>query len=151
MGVAHTGVLRDSFGPCWDSHVSDPNVVKFRRNKSLTRDGIDAFWKSKKDKEEEHLKDISLLSPRSQVFNFFFLIFIPTTKILFEGGVDSETGLEKIIQKNGWWVSSNSAFLNEPPVIASDGTQQRYASQFHVTRTDGSSSNTPHGRTGVSA
>ncbi|KAL6504704.1 hypothetical protein OROHE_023462 [Orobanche hederae] len=104
----------------WDSPVHDPNDVKYRRNKSLTKGEIEAFWKSKKQKEEEHLKDISLLSPRSK-------------KILFEEtGGGSEAGLEKIIQKNGWWVRSNSAFLNEPPVIASEGPPHRYASHFHV-------------------
>ncbi|GFQ04476.1 hypothetical protein PHJA_002591500 [Phtheirospermum japonicum] len=50
----------------WDSPVQDPNVVKYRRNKSLTKEEIEVFWKSKKQKEEEHLKDISLLSPRTQ-------------------------------------------------------------------------------------
>ncbi|GER42477.1 negative elongation factor D [Striga asiatica] len=119
----------------WDSPISDPNLVKYRRNKSLTKEEIEAFWKSKRQTEEDHLKDISLLSPRSK-------------KILLEEGGESEAGLDKIIRKNGWWVSSNWAFLNEPPVIASEGGSQRYASQFHVGETAGSRFT---GRTGIGA
>ncbi|XP_073135829.1 uncharacterized protein [Henckelia pumila] len=115
----------------WDSPASDPNSVKLRRNKSLTKEGIEAFWNSKKRKEEEHLRDISLLSPR-------------TRDILFEEAASNEAGkelldmmenasnLDKLIQKNGWWISSNSAFLNEPPVIAMESSNKTYASHFHV-------------------
>ncbi|EYU32774.1 hypothetical protein ABFS82_14G044700 [Erythranthe guttata] len=106
----------------WDSPVTDPNIVKLRRNKSLTKDGIESFWKSKKEKEEEHLRD-SLLSPRSRHKTTVFNEMLE---------MENETNLEKLIQKNGWWVSSNLAFLNEPPVIAEEGTVGRYASQFHV-------------------
>ena len=33
--------------------------MKFERNKSLTKEGIDAYWKSKKRDEEEHLTSVS--------------------------------------------------------------------------------------------
>ncbi|KAI3460331.1 hypothetical protein Pfo_016994 [Paulownia fortunei] len=135
----------------WDSPVPDPNLVKFRRNKSLTKEEIEAFWKSKKKKEEEHLKDISLLSPRSQKTIFEEAAerrnqtastesLSKTENELLD--MESETSLEKIIQKNGWWISSNWAFLNEPPVIGQEGTAQRYASQFHVAGMAGPSSTT---------
>ncbi|KAG6408774.1 hypothetical protein SASPL_131797 [Salvia splendens] len=119
----------------WGS-IKDPKAVNLTRNKSLTKDEIDAFWKSKKLKEEEHLRDISLLSPRTQ-------------KMIFEEAVEScegangeeaesETSLEKLLQKNGWWISSNWAFLNEPPVIRQEGTGHKYVSQFHVADASGS-------------
>ncbi|XP_051150067.1 uncharacterized protein LOC127264534 [Andrographis paniculata] len=120
----------------WDSPASksNPNEAELRRNKSLTRDEIEAFWKLKKLKEEEHLKDISLLSPRTQK-----IIFEEAVKRTAQPGIekelleaDTETSLEKLILKNGWWISSTSAFLNEPPVIAPEGTANKYTAQFHV-------------------
>ncbi|XP_022852967.1 uncharacterized protein LOC111374527 [Olea europaea var. sylvestris] len=106
----------------WDSPVPDDKAVKFQRNKSLTKEEIEAFWKSKKRKEEEHLREISALSPRSQ----------EQIKEKLFPLLESETSLDKLLQKNGWWISSTSAFLNEPPVIASDGSNQKYKSQYHV-------------------
>lgn len=34
-------------------------TVKYQRNHSLTRDEIDTYWKSKKQKEEEHNEIVS--------------------------------------------------------------------------------------------
>ncbi|KAL1534834.1 hypothetical protein AAHA92_30963 [Salvia divinorum] len=135
----------------WGSNVDDPKAVKFTRNKSLTKDEIDAFWKSKKLKEEEHLRDISLLSPRTQKMIFEEVVERcegangeQAEKNLLE--MESETSLEKLLQKNGWWISSNWAFLNEPPVIQQEGTAHKYVSQFHVADVAGSTS-----RTGISS
>ncbi|PIN15236.1 hypothetical protein CDL12_12112 [Handroanthus impetiginosus] len=138
----------------WDSPVPDPNAAKFRRNKSLTKEEIEAYWKSKKQREEEHLRDISLLSPRTQK-----IIFEETAERSKQGegtvplpaaekellDLERETSLDK----NGWWISSNWAFLNEPPVIAQEGTGEKYAAQFHVAKMAGSAA--PHGPTGISA
>lgn len=41
-----------------------------KRNRSLTKDEIDAYWKSKKKIEEEHLRAISNLSETIQVSNW---------------------------------------------------------------------------------
>lgn len=38
-----------------------------KRNRSLTKDEIDAYWKSKKKIEEEHLRAISNVSETIQV------------------------------------------------------------------------------------
>ncbi|KAL2538320.1 hypothetical protein Fot_19711 [Forsythia ovata] len=125
----------------WGSPVPDPKDV-FKRNNSLTKEEIDVFWKSKKRKEEEHLRDISLLSPRSQeqiIFEKSSSELLPNTSK--EKLLESETGLDKLLQKNGWWISSNSAFLNEPPVIVSDGPNQKYASQYHVANLTGLTKN----------
>ncbi|CAI9755876.1 unnamed protein product [Fraxinus pennsylvanica] len=120
----------------WDSPVPDDKAVKFQRNKSLTKEEIEAFWKSKKRKEEEHLREISVLSPRSQ-------------EQIKENFLESETSLDKLLQKNGWWISSNSAFLNEPPVIAPDGSNQKYKSQYHVATLTGITKT--HVQTGLGA
>ncbi|EPS69851.1 hypothetical protein M569_04910, partial [Genlisea aurea] len=108
----------------WDSHVSDPKHEKVRRSKSSTREEIAAFWKSKKQIEEEHLRDICFLSPRSQRLN--------SDPFPADYDVDTDARIERVLQKNGWWISSNSAFLNEPPVIPPEGSARKYASQFHV-------------------
>lgn len=47
----------------------------------MTKEEIGAFWRSKKEKEEEHLRDLSLLSPRTKVF-FFDLLIMFLSKIL---------------------------------------------------------------------
>ncbi|KAK1411156.1 hypothetical protein QVD17_37701 [Tagetes erecta] len=63
---------------------------------------------------------------------------LPTTKEVEtqeEEEEEKEENREKLFKKHGWWINSRWAFLNEPPVIASE-TPSRYASQFHVARND---------------
>ncbi|CAK9176380.1 unnamed protein product [Ilex paraguariensis] len=138
----------------WDSHVPDPKAVKLKRNQSLTKEGIETYWRKKKQIEEEHLKAISDLSSTSQVsalketekrLQRSSSLPEANTKFL---DTESESSLEKLILKNGWWISSNSAFLNEPPVIESEGPTYKYAAQFHVASMAASK---PHGQTGISA
>ncbi|GFZ10337.1 hypothetical protein Acr_21g0009360 [Actinidia rufa] len=139
----------------WDSTVQDSTTVKLQRNKSLTKEGIEAYWRSKKKAEEEHLRAISdiLITKSSQES----MVKEPEIKIqrstsmplskTKEGQLEmeTETSLEKRILKNGWWTRSNSAFLNEPPVIGSEGgPAYKYASQFHVAGVASSDSN-PNG------
>ncbi|CAI9116767.1 OLC1v1018003C1 [Oldenlandia corymbosa var. corymbosa] len=143
----------------WDSPVPDPRLEKLRRNSSLTRDEIQAFWRSRKAKEEEHLRDISSLSPRSQELVFedarrrnqrSSSLPLPDTNDDDFDMKSDQLGIDKLIQKNGWWISSNWAFLNEPPVIGNEGRQYKYASQFHVANM-GPSSHTHNAQTGVGA
>ncbi len=124
----------------WDSHVPDPKALKFQRNRSLTKDEIDTYWRSKKKKEEQHAPNLShgdqentgeqseKTYKRSSSF--------PTASNPKENLVDSlethEERVEKLFKKNGWWISSNWAFLNEPPVILTEAPTYKYAAQFHV-------------------
>ncbi|KAG6408815.1 hypothetical protein SASPL_131840 [Salvia splendens] len=55
-----------------------------------------------------------------------------------EGANGEEAEKNLLLQKNGWWISSNWAFLNEPPVIRQEGTGHKYVSQFHVADASGS-------------
>ncbi|KAF8377920.1 hypothetical protein HHK36_031308 [Tetracentron sinense] len=144
----------------WDSHVPDPKAEKplnssfsthsylllglsvtYQRNLSFTKGEIESYWRSKKKIEEEHLRAISGLSENSQESTF-----AESGRMLQRSSslplanrrenfmsVDSNTGLEKLIKRNGWWTSSNWAFLNEPPVIAAEGPTYKYASQYHIT------------------
>lgn len=146
----------------WNSPVEDPKLVKLRRNSSsLTKEEIEAFWRSKKQTEEEHLREISALSPRTQMhvfeeakqrFQRSGSLPLADTKEEEEGGqevVGMESAAESFIKKHGWWISSDWAFLNEPPVIAAEGPKYKYAAQFHIA--DMASSKTNNAQTGVGA
>ncbi|XVE94688.1 hypothetical protein REPUB_Repub02eG0030600 [Reevesia pubescens] len=126
----------------WDSPVSDPTSVKMKRNRSLTKEEIEAYWRSKKKTEEEHLKAICSPSDSSSQLETPFEEYrmkymrsssmpVPNTKQGFLG-TDAETSMEDIIKKNGWWTRSNWAFLNEPPVL--DRPTNSYKPQFHIAK-----------------
>ncbi|KAK6938826.1 hypothetical protein RJ641_032334 [Dillenia turbinata] len=126
----------------WDSPVLDPKRVKFQRNWSLTKGEIEAYWKSKKETEEEHLRDI-YGSPNSTEEK----IYTSTRKYQRSSSLpksntkerfmemEGESNLEQFIniKNSAWWTRSTSAHLNEPPVIGSEGgPSYKYASQYHV-------------------
>ncbi|XVE56067.1 hypothetical protein DITRI_Ditri03aG0207300 [Diplodiscus trichospermus] len=140
----------------WDSPVSDPTSVIRKRNRSLTKEEIEAYWRSKKKIEEEHLKAIFSPSDSCSQLETPFEEYggkymrsssmpLPDTKQGFLD-MDAETSLENIIKKNGWWTRSNWAFLNEPPVL--DRPTNSYKPQFHVANLAASKLNTD---TGISA
>ncbi|XP_076916361.1 uncharacterized protein LOC143576052 isoform X1 [Bidens hawaiensis] len=124
----------------WDSHVPDPKSVHLERNKSMTKEEIATYWRSKKNVNEEHavLKKTYTFSEVDQK-NGSGKIYrrstsLPITKedpIIETQKDDDEEKREKLFKKHGWWINSRWAFLNEPPVIATE-TPSRYASQFHV-------------------
>ncbi|KAL8087783.1 hypothetical protein AgCh_037798 [Apium graveolens] len=95
-------------------------AVKYQRNHSLTREEIDTYWKSKKQKEEEHIETVSERSGEvEKSYQRSKSAPLSTTKgrFLDMGSDDNEASSQKLILKSGWWMSSNSAFLNEPPVL----------------------------------
>ncbi|KAK2392542.1 DNA polymerase epsilon catalytic subunit A [Trifolium repens] len=110
----------------WDSHTTDPKSTSLQRNRSLTNEEIDAFWKSKKDTEEEHLKAISNLSKTIQPGKYEDTVSL--SRRMKKDHVDKN--MEHLVKKNGWWTKSNWAFLNEPPVM--EAPTNKYASQFHI-------------------
>ncbi|KAI4336870.1 hypothetical protein L6164_015348 [Bauhinia variegata] len=125
----------------WDCPTLDPKSARLQRNRSLTKEEIDAYWKSKKEKEEEHLRAISTLSDtllrehaRRHVdaenkFNKSSAINL--THIRENSAVvNLDTNLEEFIKKNGWWTKSSWAFLNEPPAM--EAASNKYAAQFNV-------------------
>ncbi|KAK1389334.1 DNA polymerase epsilon catalytic [Heracleum sosnowskyi] len=105
----------------WSSTVQDPTAaVIYRRNHSLTREDIDTYWKSKKLKEEEPIEIASEETGRAEKsYQRSSSVPLSTTKERFldTGSDDNEGSSEKLILKSGWWMRSNSAFLNEPPVL----------------------------------
>ncbi|KAK9270630.1 hypothetical protein L1049_026212 [Liquidambar formosana] len=125
----------------WNSPITDPKSVRYQRNWSLTRGEIEAYWSSKKKTEEEHLRAICGSLDISQddtpeesgrrVLQRSTSLPLSNTKENFMD-ISTETSFEKLIKKNGWWTWSNSAFLNEPPVLASEGPPNTYGPQIHV-------------------
>ncbi|KAF8377921.1 hypothetical protein HHK36_031309 [Tetracentron sinense] len=126
----------------WDSHIPDPKAVIYQRNLSSTKGEIEAYRRSKEKVEEEHLRTIPDSSESSQEISTFAesggrlqrsrsLPLANKREDLIS--VDANIGLEKLIKKNGWWASSNWAFLNDPPEIATECPSYKYASQYHIT------------------
>ncbi|GMP81386.1 hypothetical protein CsSME_00036119 [Camellia sinensis var. sinensis] len=129
----------------WDSQVPDPRTAEIQRNQSLTNEGIEAYWRSKKKVEEEHLRAISDLLMKSSQESIIMeserkrssSLPLSNTKESQREMETDQTNLEKLINKNGCimgcrWTRSSSAFLNEPPVIAAESPTNKYASQYHV-------------------
>ncbi|KVH99353.1 uncharacterized protein LOC112514389 [Cynara cardunculus var. scolymus] len=122
----------------WDSPSKS---VKLDRNTSMTKVEIASYWRSKKNEEEVHgvLKSSHTFSKGNQKNETEKMYgrsnSLPITKEnpVAEIEEEDEEGNREKLFKNGWWMNSRWAFLNEPPVIASE-TPSRYASQFHVAK-----------------
>ncbi|KAF3446333.1 hypothetical protein FNV43_RR11512 [Rhamnella rubrinervis] len=125
----------------WNSPVLDSKTAAYKRNRSFTKEEIEAYWRSKQKTEEEHLKDISTPSDTTNQQEAAGKVLetgrryersSSTTLPNRKEDVDDETSIDKLINKNGWWTRSNWAFLNEPPV--NESASNTYAPQFHVAR-----------------
>ncbi|CAL0323816.1 unnamed protein product [Lupinus luteus] len=104
-----------------------------KRTGSLTKEEIDAYWKSKKEIEDEHLRAISNLSETSQANKgpekkLLKSMSMPVPRLKESLGTSSEH--LKIKKSDCWWTKSSWAFLNEPP--RTEAAPNKYASQFHV-------------------
>ncbi|XP_076922386.1 uncharacterized protein LOC143584156 isoform X2 [Bidens hawaiensis] len=124
----------------WDSHVPDPKSVHLERNKSMTKEEIATYWRSKKNVNEEHgvLKKTYTFYERNgseKIYRRSTSLPITKEDPIIESQEDDDDDddekREKLFKKHGWWINSRWAFLNEPPVISTE-TPSRYASQFHV-------------------
>ncbi|XP_010936690.1 uncharacterized protein [Elaeis guineensis] len=125
----------------WNTPVQDPKAVRYQRNRSLTRGEIDAYWKSKKKTEEEHLRELFGFVENNQEKNICQgsgeklqrSSSLPLTDRR-ESSLNSifKSDDEKNEKTNCWWTRSHWAFLNEPPVTAMEGPSYKYASQYHV-------------------
>ncbi|KAG5542338.1 hypothetical protein RHGRI_022020 [Rhododendron griersonianum] len=102
----------------WNSLARDPRTVKLERNKSLTNEGIEAYWRSRKKAEEEQERAISEVemkrSQESIAKESERSLLLAKAK---EGelGMETQMSLEEFLKKTGWGSRTSSAFLNEPP------------------------------------
>ncbi|KAL3845250.1 hypothetical protein ACJIZ3_002653 [Penstemon smallii] len=74
------------------------------------------------------------------IYGIHIINMTPLQNILFEeaktaSSDEREKSLDQIIRKNGWWISSKWAFLNERPVIGPDGTGRNllYIESWEIT------------------
>ncbi|XP_006650830.1 uncharacterized protein LOC102717604 [Oryza brachyantha] len=131
----------------WDSPVlGDDNKVRARRNKSLTREEVEAFWK-------QHGGEMTTSSPLgySPAGAMAWSAPVGLSKahasssprggvpaIRVEGFFPDDDGgdlaAESPSKSRDWWTRSNWAFLNEPPQEEVTGKPQSYTPQFHVAR-----------------
>ncbi|KAI3777446.1 hypothetical protein L1987_47246 [Smallanthus sonchifolius] len=82
----------------WRSHV---HHLQSERNRSLTKEEIASFWRSKKIEEEERffLKASYKLSKED--------------KRDVDDVVREEESMEPLLKKHGWWISSNRGGCSE--------------------------------------
>ncbi|KAF8022806.1 hypothetical protein BT93_F0348 [Corymbia citriodora subsp. variegata] len=112
----------------WDSPVLDPKHAAYQRNRSFTKEEIEAYWRSKKEKAEEELPKAPSDGTQEMVFGERARKSERSNSLPAE--LEAEMTWERLINNKGWWTWSNWAFLNAPPV--SEGRTNSYASQFHV-------------------
>ncbi|KAL9312936.1 hypothetical protein ACSQ67_018388 [Phaseolus vulgaris] len=121
----------------WDSPTLDPESASIKRNRSLTKEQINAYWRTKEKTESEHIQAIPKLSETIQTpkledsenCGVSITVGLNRKKEPLDMDVD-ENSLKKFVKKNCWWTKSSWAFLNEPPVI--EASSNNYGSQFHV-------------------
>jgi len=141
----------------WDSPTSNSPKGRFERNKSLTNEEIETFWKIKRKDQEEHLKGVpeaqvhatsDIQSPtdnNNEVSEAAFItvhqklaanrpVGLDTSKT-YPGcnttvAADSQFAnddLHNLGSAKAWWRKSNSAFLNETPLM--EGPPKKYIAQ----------------------
>ncbi|XP_010907757.1 uncharacterized protein [Elaeis guineensis] len=122
----------------WDSPFLDPDTVRLERNRSLTKEEIEIFWKLHKKTEEEegeNFQNDSHSPKQSQEMDAIRLKKFALRHQLEKGEKpgDNPDELDTKPDKSGdWWTRSNWAFLNEPPRDEMDDSAQKYTAQFHV-------------------
>ncbi|KAF0912290.1 hypothetical protein E2562_013971 [Oryza meyeriana var. granulata] len=130
----------------WDSPVlGDDNRVRARRNKSLTREEVEAFWKQ----HGGEMPSSPLGSPAGAMARSASVgLSRAHASSSPRGGVridqatrvegffpdDEAAAAESPSKSRDWWTRSNWAFLNEPPQEEVAGKAQSYTPQFHVAR-----------------
>ncbi|XP_062098327.1 uncharacterized protein LOC133804175 [Humulus lupulus] len=141
----------------WDSPIfaSKSGNNNYKRNKSLTKEEIEAYWRLKQKTVEEHLQHITSLSDTNKQDQeiskvddeekYCGKMYQRSRSLPLDNRKESgdETSIENLIKKNGWWTKSNWAFLNEPPIA--EAASNTYVSQFHVASLAPSKSQSRHG------
>ncbi|KAJ1254011.1 hypothetical protein BS78_01G025300 [Paspalum vaginatum] len=135
----------------WDSPVlgGDDKKIHARRNRSLTREEVEAFWKQRRRSEDGGELASPLASPATESpFGSLEMARSASARGARTGGGppspavrvdgflpgDYDGGADSPSKSRDWWTRSSWAFLNEPPLEEPSGRAQRYTPQFHVAR-----------------
>ena len=105
-------------------------LVHARRNRSLTKEEVEAFWKQRRRSEEAESPFGSLESPGGGSTK---AAGASSPKVRVDGFLPGG-GADSPSKSRDWWTRSNWAFLNEPPQEEPSGRAQSYTPQFHVAR-----------------
>ncbi|KAF7045351.1 hypothetical protein CFC21_054463 [Triticum aestivum] len=122
----------------WDSPVlGDGTKARVTRNRSLTKEEVEAFWRQRGKPAPEDGGDVTspLGSPgrpmEKSPLGSSQRSRSPASSPV--SGVHEETiGAADAGKSRDWWTRSNWAFLNEPPQEERPGTAHTYTPQFHV-------------------
>ncbi|KAL6955830.1 hypothetical protein U1Q18_049833, partial [Sarracenia purpurea var. burkii] len=85
----------------WDSPVYDPRTVGSERNKSLTKEEIEAYWRSKKKAEEEHLTATTEILMKTSQDEQERKLVRSSSLPLPNNERETEKSLAKLIKENG--------------------------------------------------
>ncbi|VAI39321.1 unnamed protein product [Triticum turgidum subsp. durum] len=104
----------------WSSHALDDDLkARFMRNRSLTKEEVEAFWRQHKKPAPEDNVDggetVVASSPRQGRSTLFHVRSSPpalTSTSSVDG--DGEAAASPSASRD-WWTRSSWAFLNEPP------------------------------------
>ncbi|MQM04590.1 hypothetical protein Taro_037393 [Colocasia esculenta] len=134
----------------WNCPVVDPETARLERNRSLTKEEIESFWKVHRKSCDGEEQEEQLLSPTSPLRSprgggegeavvrkkSLFWQSLEKSKTFPAGGEqqpESPVGADKVAKLTGdWWTRSNWAFLNEPPHDEMEDCGHKYTAQYHV-------------------
>ncbi|XP_066334465.1 uncharacterized protein [Miscanthus floridulus] len=129
----------------WDSPVlgDDGKKVHARRNRSLTKEEVEAFWKQQRRSRMSSQDGGELASPlasppanatESPFGSLEKPSVVRVDGFLPGGGPGDDDAADSPSRSRDWWTRSSWAFLNEPPQEEPSARAQRYTPQFHVAR-----------------
>ncbi|XP_009383718.1 uncharacterized protein LOC103971427 [Musa acuminata AAA Group] len=120
----------------WSSPVLDPETVRHRRNRSLTKEEIEIYRSSHGRVEGEKGPYESRSAPNSPKRHQETDELDLRRSLLWHQLQNTEPAAEPLpdnpTNTGDWWTRSNSAFLNEPPREEADVAAHKYTAQFHV-------------------
>ncbi|XP_072955013.1 uncharacterized protein [Typha angustifolia] len=126
----------------WSSHALDDrkDIVRSRRNSSLTNEEIDAFWKLQKKSElEEFELEEDSKSPKKSHLVRDISVIKKSASLRAQSEPSSPLAskevdeISKLYKTGDWWTRSSWAFLNEPPPADETAdSAHKYAVQLDV-------------------